>query len=60
MSEHAAEFDPEEGPADVAPYEPPRLIRLGNLHDLLAGGISQPCDSGVVQAGPDPQTPGCA
>jgi hypothetical protein len=48
------------GGGDDVAYESPRLVRLGNLHDLLAGGISQPCDNGTVAAGPDPLTPtGC-
>ena len=32
-------------------YEPPRLIPMGNLHDLLAGQGSQPCDNGSLMSG---------
>jgi hypothetical protein len=35
-------------------YEPPRLTAIGNLHDLLAGTGSQPCDQGGIALGPDP------
>jgi hypothetical protein len=31
-------------------YEPPRLVPIGSLHDLLAGGGTQNCDQGA----PDP------
>jgi hypothetical protein len=35
-------------------YEPPRLTPIGNLHDLLAGIGSNPCDAGEIATGPDP------
>jgi hypothetical protein len=46
------------GPLDGSPilvsgYEPPRLIAIGNLHDLLAGTGSLPCDQGLIATGPD-------
>lgn len=28
----------------VAPYEPPKLVPVGNLHDLLAGATGPLCD----------------
>jgi hypothetical protein len=31
------------------PYETPVLTPIGCLHDLLAGGGTQPCDGGVFQ-----------
>jgi hypothetical protein len=41
-------------PVLASGYEPPRLIAMGNLHDLLAGTGSQPCDNGALMTGPDP------
>jgi hypothetical protein len=45
-------------------YEPPVLVAVGNLHDLLAGGGSLGCDNGCIG---DPNggneaisTPGCS
>ena len=38
------------------PYEPPSLKPIGSLHDLLAGGGTQPCDMGSFSPGPSPQT----
>jgi hypothetical protein len=35
-------------------YEPPVITPMGSLHDLLAGGGSQGCDSCSPEAGPDP------
>ena len=39
-------------------YETPRLVPVGNLRDLLAGGGSQPCDGAVPQPGGSPDTCG--
>jgi hypothetical protein len=48
---------------DVIPYEPPVLTPIGSLHDLLAGGGTQSCDSGGLDpnGGPIPfgTVPGC-
>jgi hypothetical protein len=41
-------------PISAAAYESPRLIAIGNLHDLLAGIGTLPCDSGSIATGPDP------
>ena len=32
-------------------YEPPKLVVLGNLRDLLAGGGSHACDGSIGQPG---------
>jgi hypothetical protein len=32
-------------------YEPPQLVALGNLRDLLAGGGSHACDGSIPQLG---------
>jgi hypothetical protein len=47
-------------PGVASAYEPPRLVALGNLHDLLAGTGTLPCDAGSIATGPDPAvgTPG--
>ncbi len=34
-----------------ASYEAPRLVPLGNLKDILAGGGSQECDGSIDQPG---------
>jgi hypothetical protein len=45
---------PEAAPISGSEYEAPRLIAIGNLHDLLAGTGTLPCDSGTIMTGPDP------
>jgi hypothetical protein len=37
-------------------YEAPRVIPIGNLRDLLAGGGTKPCDGTIPQGGPDDTT----
>ena len=37
-------------------YEGPKVIPIGNLRDLLAGGGTQPCDSTIPQPGPNDAT----
>jgi hypothetical protein len=51
MSEKADSLDalPAIGPA--AAYEPPRLIPIGRLSDLLAGGGSLFCDGNQIATG---------
>jgi hypothetical protein len=34
-------------------YEPPRLVPVGNLHDLLAGSTGTGCDTQGEPAGSD-------
>ncbi len=45
-------------------YEAPRLVAVGNLRDLVAGGLSSHlCDGAIAEKGPDSQRPdtgGCA
>lgn len=45
--------DPVKEEGSKASYESPKLIVLGNLRDLLAGGGSQSCDGSLNAAGPD-------
>jgi hypothetical protein len=33
---------------EVHQYESPRLVLIGNLHTLLAGGGTQNCDAGAL------------
>ena len=40
--------------AGHAPYEAPRIVPLGNLHDLLAGGGSLQCDNDFTSGFTDP------
>jgi hypothetical protein len=47
---------PDRSTVDKTSYEPPRLIPLGNLNDLLAGGGSKDCDSIIPQPGPQTGT----
>jgi len=36
-------------------YEAPEVFPIGHLHDLLAGGGTQNCDFGDLEAGPQPE-----
>jgi hypothetical protein len=38
-------------PSVAVSYEPPRLVPLGNLKDILAGGGSNECDGTLPQPG---------
>jgi hypothetical protein len=43
-------------PGAEAGYEPPSLVPIGNLSDLLAGNSDSGCDSGISQTqGPMPR-----
>jgi len=44
MGEQSDEQTKSEG-SPVASYEPPRLTPIGNLHDLLAGQATVPCEA---------------
>jgi hypothetical protein len=39
-------------PGTASAYEPPRLVAIGNLHDLLAGTGTNPCDGSTIATGP--------